>query len=310
MDTIYSRSGQFDSAPGGIDQAIRAATHTEQLNDHIQINTLKMELIENQVIDAKGPPTFCIAVFMDGYGQLTIENGPALQIEPGMAVVFHAPQSVHGRTIFYGDNQLYCLDLRFSPAWLCSFGVSSLSRMIPLFQHNCSVEDIMMLARPASARLMAIAREILDCPMTGLARTIFLQAKALEALAQVLATLEPPAEHHPQLNRPDHQKIRQAIQLLDQHYAVPWTIARLAREVGINERKLKSGFHQLAQSTVHNYLEEVRLNAAKEMLEQGDKVIDVALAVGYATSSHFTKRFRQRFDMVPSQWRKAALSSR
>lgn len=306
MDTIYNQrldtSAEQGVFPDGISRAIREAAQTECLGDNIEINTLDLRLQNDHVIETVGPPTFCIAVFLEGYGQLSIDNGPTLDIKPGMTVVFHAPVSAKGRTLFLGDHRLHCLDMRFSLDYLCSFGIDSLTRLIPMFQHNCSVADLMMLARPTSTRLMSIAKEIMHCSMTGLARNVFLQAKALEALSQVLAVIEQPDSNQPKLSKIDQIKVQQAIQLIDQDYQSPWTISRLAREVGLNERKLKTGFHRLVQSTVHNYLEETRLNEAKTLLAQGSKVTDVAMAVGYANPSHFAKRFKQRFDIAPSQW--------
>lgn len=306
MDTIYNRSlsnaESKDVFRDNVSREIREAAQSEQLGGNIEINTLDLRLKEDHIIETEGPPTFCIAVFLDGYGQLSIDQGPPLNIEPGMTVVFHAPVSANGRTLFLGNHRLHCLDMRYSPEYLCSFGVDSLTRLIPMFQHNCSVADFMMLARPTSARLLSIAKEIMNCSMTGLARNVFLQAKALEALSQVLEVLEQPDTNQPKLSKADQQKVQQAIQLIDQEYQAAWTIPRLAREVGLNERKLKTGFHRLVQSTVHNYLEETRLNAARTLLADGAKVTDVAMAVGYANPSHFAKRFKQRFDTSPSQW--------
>lgn len=306
MDTIYTEALNFDqpltTLSSRFPQQLQAATKSELASDDIQINTLDLQLQQDHLIETAGPPTFCIAIFFDGRGALSIENGPQLAIEPGMTVVFHAPDSIRGRTLFQQNSHLHCLDLRFSPDYLCSLGVDSLTRLIPMFQQNCSVADVMMLARPTSAKLMTIAQSIMQCDIGGLARNVFLQAKALEALAYVLSEFEQPDMHLAKLSKADQQKVKRAIQLLDQQYQNSWTIANLSKEVGLNERKLKSGFHRLVQSTVHNYLEQARLNAAKQLLQQGDKVIDVALAVGYANPSHFAKRFKQRFAMSPRQW--------
>ena len=269
MDTIYSQDPTATEREQFLRQAtpsVRQAAQSELVGGNIQLNTLDLWVAEDQVIEAQGPATFCIAVFLEGRGQLSIKDGPQLAIEPGMTVVFHAPQPTFGSTLFLGDHQLHCLDIRYSLDFLSSVGVDSLQRLVPMFQQDCSVANVTMLARPTSSRLMGIAKDILSCSMQGLARSVYLQGKSLEALAQVLEVLEPVSDNQPRLSKQDRQRVQQAISLLDQQFQVPWTIARLAREVGINERKLKSGFHQLVQSTVHSYLEGNRLNAARDLL--------------------------------------------
>jgi transcriptional regulator GlxA family with amidase domain len=77
---------------------------------------------------------------------------------------------------------------------------------------------------------------------------------------------------------------------------------RLAREVGLSEKKLKAGFRQVAGRSVHAYLREVRLEAAASMLEAGYSVTETALATGFANLSHFSKSFRQARGVAPRNW--------
>lgn len=302
MKTIYT-SNLVPSLNTAIAQsAISKNIVTEQVGGNLQISTLDFHLDEEKVMHFEGPATFCIAVFLNGSGELSIDSGKALKIEPNMTVVFHSSENVKGRTVFAADSHLHCLDMRYSLEYLSSFGLANLDLLIPMFEHNHSVASITMLAKPTSIKLKMIVKDILECEMTGVARSLYLQGKGLEALAYILNNLEQRSAAKVKLSRQDHLKVQQAIKLLEQHYEQPWTIARLSKEVGLNQSKLKQGFHLAVQSTVHNYLEEVRLRTAQQLLEQGNKVIDVCIATGYSNPSHFSKRFKQRFTVKPSQW--------
>lgn len=52
----------------------------------------------------------------------------------------------------------------------------------------------------------------------------------------------------------------------------------------------------------NSYLMTIRIHQAKEFLEQGDKLIDVALATGFTDQSHFTKFFKSLIGLTPKQY--------
>jgi AraC-like DNA-binding protein len=56
----------------------------------------------------------------------------------------------------------------------------------------------------------------------------------------------------------------------------------------------------------HAYLNQVRLERARELLRAGESSAQVAAATGFADQSHFTRRFKGAFGVTPSQYRVAA----
>lgn len=71
----------------------------------------------------------------------------------------------------------------------------------------------------------------------------------------------------------------------------------------------KDYFNRLIQSktglTYSAYLQQIRLNRARELLLSSDKTIDeIALEVGYQNKGYFYKIFRKQFGMTPYQFRK------
>jgi AraC-like DNA-binding protein len=73
--------------------------------------------------------------------------------------------------------------------------------------------------------------------------------------------------------------------------------------------------HQLfadSDSTVAEHVMQLRLEAARRELaappNRGRPVAAIAEACGFEDPSHFSRRFRRRFEQTPGAWRRAAMS--
>jgi AraC-like DNA-binding protein len=75
-----------------------------------------------------------------------------------------------------------------------------------------------------------------------------------------------------------------------------WTLKELTEITGLNDYKLKIGFHQLYHSSAADYLRDVRMEKAWQLLS-GKKysVSQVAEAVGYTNLSAFSKAFKKYY---------------
>ncbi|THU40295.1 helix-turn-helix transcriptional regulator [Niastella caeni] len=106
------------------------------------------------------------------------------------------------------------------------------------------------------------------------------------------------------LSNEDLQKIAQVKAILENEYRHANTHAHLARRVNTNESKLRKGFKYINQKTIYEYLIEVRIEKAKEMLGTTDEPVKaVAIKVGYDVSN-LVKQFKKITGMPPAEWRK------
>jgi AraC-like DNA-binding protein len=107
------------------------------------------------------------------------------------------------------------------------------------------------------------------------------------------------------LSKQDMLHIRQAKTIVDENYDTNITIPHLARQVGINEVKLKEGFKELYGNSIHTYLLQLRLEKAKQLLLTTTMPItDITYHIGYSHVTHFTTLFKKEFGLTPSEWRK------
>lgn len=285
------------------DNAWLASIVSEEIGDGIRLNRFDFVTDFDHSVWVSGPPTFCLAIVVDGHGSLAIEDGPSLAVEPGTTVLFHAPRPVRGQNFVRAGSRMRCLDFRFSPESLARIGVPELSALVRGAVADCSMHDALLAAYRTSPTLAAVARDVMTCPLEGPARRLYLQAKALESLAALIAAGDVMQSRRMGLAPRDRERVREAAAVLAARYDEPWTIASLARTVGINEKKLKAGFRLLVGRTVHAYLEDTRLSAAAHLLAGGaTSVTEAALAAGYANPSHFAKLFRRRHGVSPARW--------
>jgi AraC family transcriptional regulator, glycine betaine-responsive activator len=90
------------------------------------------------------------------------------------------------------------------------------------------------------------------------------------------------------------------IGLMQRHLEEPLPIPELARRSGITLRTLQARFRSQLGQSPHLYYLDLRLSAAKRMLEAtGHSVAGVATAHGFGSASAFARAFRRRFGANP-----------
>ena len=274
----------------------------ESLQNACAVNTIDWCAREAQSGMVEGPATLSIALFLKGRGRFSVQGGATVDLVDRSLVLFHSRRPARGRNDIDAGCRLLGVDFRFEPGVLQRMGLIGEDRIgaIDLPQ------DIPLLLRlPLGADLGKVAEETVGCTMQGLAREVYLSAKALEVLAHVISRQDPSTDAVDQFSLRDRLLIRLAAETIATRFQEAWTIPRLARETGLNERKLKRGFRALLGVTVHGHLERVRIEAAAEMLAAGNTTVtDTAIAVGYANPSHFAKVFSRQKGMRPNLWQR------
>lgn len=97
-----------------------------------------------------------------------------------------------------------------------------------------------------------------------------------------------------------HPKLSQVIQMMEGNIEDPMSPADLAEDVGMSTRQLERLFRRYLNRSPKRYYMELRLQKARNLLMQTDmSVINVALACGFASPSHFSKCYRSHYNTTP-----------
>ena len=71
---------------------------------------------------------------------------------------------------------------------------------------------------------------------------------------------------------------------------------------GFSPYHLARLFHDETGLPPHTYLTQLRINRAKQRLQAGDPIADVAAATGFSDQSHLTRRFKRIVGVTPGQF--------
>jgi transcriptional regulator GlxA family with amidase domain len=104
-----------------------------------------------------------------------------------------------------------------------------------------------------------------------------------------------------------HPKLATVIHRMEEHVEDPVSPTVLARDAGMSTRQLERLFRRYLGRSPKRYYMELRLGKARNLLMQTDmSVINVALACGFASPSHFSKCYRALYQTTPYRERGAS----
>ena len=83
----------------------------------------------------------------------------------------------------------------------------------------------------------------------------------------------------------------------------PVSLDELAAVAGLSKGYLLRAFAREKGITPYRYLENLRIERAKRLLEEGVRPVDAALQTGFSDQSHFTNHFKTLIGLTPSQYR-------
>nr|WP_169569562.1 GlxA family transcriptional regulator [Sneathiella limimaris] len=102
-----------------------------------------------------------------------------------------------------------------------------------------------------------------------------------------------------------HPKLLAAITCMESNLEEPYSCGELAKEVGLSIRQLERLFQKYLNHSPTRYYLKLRLDRARYLLAQTSlPIIEVALACGFVSASHFSKCHREHFGHTPSEERR------
>ncbi|WP_437880326.1 GlxA family transcriptional regulator [Pseudomonas sp. LRF_L74] len=94
--------------------------------------------------------------------------------------------------------------------------------------------------------------------------------------------------------------VKQAIRLMEGHLEDAISIPDICTRIGISQRQLDRLFQQIVQKSPTAYYRDIRLDRARGLVTQTDlSLTEIAIACGFANQSHFSRIYRERFDLTP-----------
>ena len=92
---------------------------------------------------------------------------------------------------------------------------------------------------------------------------------------------------------------------LHEHFREPGAVARVVAHARMPERTLKRRFKRATGLALIDYLQNLRIEEAKRILESSDRAVDeISFDIGYEDPSFFRRLFKRRTGVAPAQYRR------
>lgn len=105
-------------------------------------------------------------------------------------------------------------------------------------------------------------------------------------------------------SRTGDEQIDRALELVGRRFAEDLSVESLAKELHLSTSHFRHLFRETTRQPFNKYLVSLRLEMARELLMQTQTpVAEVAGAVGFRSTAHFSRAFSKRFGMPPSALR-------
>lgn len=223
----------------------------------------------------------------------------------GESYLFYLP-AIEEVEEYFANQQRQMVKLWFTCDFLESFSTNQIGALPDALQHLIQGNTLSCFYRPLgkiTPAMQVALQQILNCPYQGLMKQMYLESKAIELLSlQIAQWMEDSQQIQPsiKLHAGDVERIYQAKEILTQRLDNPPSLLSLARQVGLNDRKLKQGFRQVFGTTAFGYLHNHRMEQARSLLLENQlSVTAVAHSVGYTNPCAFSTAFRKKFGISP-----------
>jgi len=161
-------------------------------------------------------------------------------------------------------------------------------------------QSVVAPARPMTIEQRGVVASLAAPPVAKAAQILWYQSKALELMAHFLFAPKDPEFFCMRQKRVARERVERTKELLARDLANPPALEMLGQEVGCSPFYLSRIFSREVGVTIPQYLRNLRMERAAELLRTGRyNVTEAATEVGYSSLSHFSKAFCETIGCCP-----------
>lgn len=142
----------------------------------------------------------------------------------------------------------------------------------------------------------------------GMIRMLLIESKVYEILSQHIL------QHNQEMNgkkvetsllKGELKTVRKYAKKIIKTPSKNYSLDTIAEETGLTQAKLQEGFKLLYNRTITEYIRHIRLKKARDLMNTTDmNVSEIVYTVGFSSRSYFSKIFKAKFDISPSEYLK------
>jgi AraC family transcriptional regulator len=249
---------------------------------------------QNDATTYRGPGHHTVSLYLAGGFGTWRRDKPGVYGAPGRLCVL--PDEHESSWVIEGELEF--MHLYFTPAQMASAVVTLLDRE----PRGVQLHDLTYAEDPVLAALCGdIARQ--DWQDSG--ARLAANENAHAVLARLVSTHSGRRLHIPKGGLAPQAR-RRVLEYIDSHLDASLTLGELASLAALSEFHFARAFRASFGMPPHVWLTLRRLDRARQLLRHSSMpLLDVAVACGFASASHFSNRFRTVLGANPSQYRAA-----
>lgn len=156
-------------------------------------------------------------------------------------------------------------------------------------------------------RIADYIKDLNACSETGMIKSLTIEGQLNLILAMQLLehrNYENKEVLPDSLSKKDLKKIHKLAEYILDNISDPLSIDVLCKESGINPKRLQLGFKLLYNKSVNEYIRQLKLEMARDLLKDFDlSISEIVYAIGYRSRSYFSKRFFEHYGILPIDYR-------
>ena len=247
------------------------------------------------------PGSVELCLNLDGRGKIS-DGRQSIEVLPQSFAFYFQGKPPLTATRHAGEEHRF-ITIEFSPAFLGEHFHRQVDNVHPLVRTVMRGEAAESVVVPPE-RLIVTLRQMVEglrhCPVFTPAREMWFRSKALEVAAHLFFS---PADGEllcTRTQRLARERVEKAKLVLRERMQDPPTLEELARMVSCSPFYLSRQFAQAGGMTMQQFLRQIRMERAAELLRTGKcNVTEAALEVGYNSLSHFSSAFHETFGCCP-----------
>lgn len=247
------------------------------------------------------PGSLELCLNIDGKGKLT-DGRQTVEILPQTFAFYFHGQPPLTATRNAGEKHRF-ITIEFSPAFLHEHFNRHAADVHALVQSVLCGETCASAVVPPE-RLAVTLHQLVEglrhCPVFSPAQEMWFRSKALEVAAHLFFRPAGGELLCTRTQRLARERVEKARLVLREQMQNPPSLEELAQLVNCSPFYLSRQFTQAGGMTMQQYLRQIRLERAAELLKTGRcNVTEAALEVGYNSLSHFSSAFHEMFGCCP-----------
>ena len=232
-------------------------------------------------------------------------DGQIFIAKQGEHNVFFCKDECLGRDIFLKNDTMEVITIAISEQEFAQMAQKYPDSFMTIYKRYQRGGNFLLNSKSSfvtTIQMQTVLQQLNNTELLGNAAGVYANLKVLELFLLQFHQMDTQKYQSYQYckTRTDIDKIHEVSELIVSDLQQTPSISELAKEVGMNEKKLCYGFKEIFGNTIFGYLYDYKMNFAQQLLLHTDKSIgEIALQCGYEHLSHFSTAFKRKFGRSP-----------